>query len=473
MGNIRRFLLGIVLVSIAFIMLSSTVTVAEDTRFSGSVTVPQWNVGDKWGYKVPEYSYSSTYIGVGFEVVGTETINGHECYKVKIWWDSGYGSEEDGLDMDFDIPGFTYEYGYSGFAYFTTEDLAIAKFVMSFKMYIDFDGSKMMDMSNYGTRPSVDMPDIDDMKDWWFEVDMGFDVTYTFDPPFIMYDYPLELDKTWESSSEVTVDWSYKMKYDISDAYKDYIDQYAGEYSEYDMWAYANEEGSDTTSYTLNGNFEVVDESTVITDDGSYSVFEIDYDISISYTRGEYYDIPSTYGGMSAPGGDATLALCGGSDGSGTSYYDPVEGYPQKIDEGVYSTTTYSTVDPTNIENSYDNYSDSYGKSDRDGDDKKDDGNNMLLILALIIVVVVVVVVILVVFISKRKRHQYPPPGYYQGQGQQYPQAPPAQPQQQYPQQPQGQPPRDDYYQRQEPYPPQRPRNDYPPQEPRDNYPRY
>ena len=64
-----------ILIMLLMVFASTTMSVAGlDTSGSGIVTVPKWEKGDSWGYKVPEYMYSSTYIGIGFEVLGTKDV---------------------------------------------------------------------------------------------------------------------------------------------------------------------------------------------------------------------------------------------------------------------------------------------------------------------------------------------------------------------------------------------------------------
>jgi len=453
--KIRNFYL-LVLLTIAALLLSATLTAAA--RPSTTVSVPQWNEGDKWGYKIPQYTYASTYYGVGFEVVGTETINGYDCYKVKIWWDAAYGETTDNLEMDFEIPGYSYSYKYNGFAYFTKEKLALAKFTNGLQMKTSVDISKMTSLLN--TRQSdIDIGDyassLEMMEDWKYDIDCSFDITYDYNPPFVMYDFPLEVGKRWNSTSVVSVNWEYSTQWNMNYAMKKDLEELGdGVYTGIDA---ANEEGSDSTEFTLRGSFEVEAEDTVTTDIDTYSVLKIVFEITSDYTRATRAEPPESYEELAVPGGDATLSLIGGTAGSGTIYYDEQAGYPQQIETGSgYFSDSYSTVDPTSIENSY---NDDILDSSSFGSDKDSDaGDYFLIIFAAVIGIIILVVVILVVVLVRRMnrgQQQYPPGYPCTGYP---PQAPPQQypsPQQPYPQPPQ-QPP-------QPPQPPQQPPA-YPPQ---------
>ncbi len=448
MGRVTKWTNVLVLLSVVLILLITVVPLtsvaASGSRFSGSVAVPTWNKGDKWGYKIPQYAYSSSYYGVGFEVMGTETVNGYECYKVKIWWDAAYGSTEENYEMDMEIPGFFYSYKYLGYAYFTKEKLAIAKFTNELEMRTKFDGAAMS--AGYTTR-AIEEPDIGDytqylekMKSWKYDISYAFKITYDYDPPFVIYDYPLEANKKWESTSVVTINWDYSTKIYMNDAMKKDIEEmYGGSYTGIDA---TDEEGSDSTQFTLTGIFEITGEDTITTDTGSHSVFIIDYDISVSYTRGTRAEPPESYGGMSVPGGDATIALIGGSSGSGKSYFDPESGYAQKMEPSGYFSETYTTVNATSVEDSYNNL-DTSSSSGKDGDE----GIDILLIIALVVgITIAVVVVLVIVLVKKMNRYEYQQyPDQYQYQNQsQYPDQryPSQQPQQHTPYPPQNPPQR-------------------------------
>ncbi len=398
----------LVMISAVFLMVMSTMAAG----ISGTVTVPQWNTGKSWGYEVP--SYFGTY-GIGFEVVGTETVNGHECYDVKIWWDQSYGSEDDTYDLDIDVPGFSYSYLYEGHAYLTTAKLAIAKFTMSLQMRMNIDGSKMMDYSGYTRAEEYDESDYmelyESMKKWRMDMDYSFDATQTYDPPFVMYDYPLSSDSSWTSTSTVTTTWSYSVHTDMNEAMEKDMQMLSDEDLDIGFDFDTDEEDSDTDSFTLSGTFDVVGEDSVTTDSGTFSVFEIDYDISASYTRGtrSTSDILG-HGGVAAPGGDATMNLLGCGEGSGKSFFDPESGHPQKIETEGFGTETFETVDPTTIENTFSGLDAKGGTSSSDSDDEAD--NNMMLILGVVGIVVVIVIVVVVVVMSKKKKQigRAPPP---------------------------------------------------------------
>jgi hypothetical protein len=456
MARTIRITSVLALVTVLLFLLTTTIPMvgaaAEGSRALGTITVPQWKVGDTWGYQTGSYGY---YYGVGFEVVGKETVNGYECYKVKIWWDASYGTETN-YEMDFEMPGFSNTYKYVGYAYFTTEKLAIAKFTNELEMRTKYDGSELY--SGLGVR-GQDEFNIDDyadlletMKNWKSDIYCMFKITYDYNPPFVMYDYPLEVNKKWTSTSTVSVNWNYETSVFMNDAMKDYAKEMGG--TDLTGIDATNEEGSDSTEFSLTGSFEVLREDTVTTDTTTYDVFVIDYDILTSFTRAAGTEPPTYYSDVSVPGGEATLTIAGGNDGSGTSYFDPAAGYPQKIDTDGYYTDDYSTVEPDTIENSY---SDLAKPSSFAGGDKDDDGgvNTLLLVAGIIGIVMVIIIVVLVVLIKKmgkRGDQQYPPQGssqYQQPPQQQYPQYPPQQqpqqppqyPQQQYPPQPPQQPP--------------------------------
>jgi hypothetical protein len=403
----------VVLIMLLMVFVSATMSVVGlDTGGSGTVTVPQWEKGDRWGYKVPEYMYSSTYIGIGFEVTGTKNVNGYECYEVKIWWDSEFGSVE-GNEFEFEIPGYSATYRYVGYAYFTTEDLAVAKFSMDLDMRMQFDGSKA---SSLFTRQDIgdgDMGDFtelfDMMKDWKYDISYSMSMDYNYDPPFMMYDYPLEVGKAWNSTSTVSVSWDYSTEVWMNDAMKDEIgDFYTGDTSEME---FSEEDGSGTTEFTLTGSFEVLSQETLTTDTGNHEVFVIQYDVSTLSTRAQSYpyetdEPPDSYGDMYVPAGDSTMQLVGCSDGSGKSYYDATTGYPQKMESGGYFPETYSTVDPVNIENSYNDLSDSARLSDESDKETSAETNVLLLIAGVAITLVVLFVVL--IFISKKRMNQQP-----------------------------------------------------------------
>jgi hypothetical protein len=470
MIKMKRYFFVLVILNVILLLTLSALPVAgasvgaNGSRYSGSVNVPQWEKGDKWGYKIPQYAYSSDYYGVGFEVMGTETVDGNECYKVKIWWDASFGAEENGYELDMDIPGFSYSYRYEGFVYYTKDKLAIAKFTMELQMRMQYDGSKFT--TSYITRAQdgYDISDYTDylekMKKWKYDINYDFSIGYTYTPPFVMNDYPLELNKRWNSTSEVEVTWEYSTHIWMNSAMKNDIDDmYGGEYQGIDA---SDEEGSDTAQFTLTGSFEVTGEDTIETATGSHEVFTIAYDISMGFTRGTYTTPPESYGGMSVPGGDATLNLIGGSAGDGTSYFDAESGYAQKMDTGSYYTESYATVEPSTIENSYDDVVDSKRSG---GGDSDSSANNILFYLAAVIGTVVLLVIIMVIVLMKRSNRQQYQQGQYQHPQERYPQQSQQQPQQsqQYPQEqyprkqypPQGSP--------QQQYPPQRPEN---PQQP-------
>jgi hypothetical protein len=399
----------LVIVSMVFILLSSTVTVTaasgDGSRATGTVTVPEWKVGDKWGYKVPQYTYSSDYYGIGYEVVGSETVNGVDCYDVKIWWDASFGSDQLNYDYNFESTGFEYSYKYVGHAYFTKDKLAIAKFTNDLHMRMRYDGSKLTNLFN--TR-QIDYSDyLDSMQDWKYDIDYSIKLSQEYNPPFVMYDYPLELDKQWDSTSEVTISWEYYTHIYMNDAMKEYMnDVYGGEVVGLDA---TEEEGSDTTSYSITGSFEVLGEDTIETDTGSHSVFKIGYNIYPIFTRATRAEPPVNYGGMTVPGGDAALSLAGGAEGEGTAYLDTETGRPEKIESGSgYFTDSYTSVSPDSIENSY---SDEIKSSSFSSDNKKSDsGDYTLAILAGIIAVVMILVIVLLIFLIKRMNRQ-PPTG--------------------------------------------------------------
>ena len=465
MKRIKRNFFVLVILSVIFLLTVGALPAAgvsvgsSGSRFSGSVNVPQWEKGDKWGYKVPQYAYSSDYYGVGFEVVGTETVNGDDCYKVRIWWDASFGVEENENDMDMNIPGFLYSYRYEGYVYYTKDKLAIAKFTMELQMKMQYDGSKFS--TSYYTRAQdgYDFSDYTDylekMKKWKYDISYEFSMGYTYTPPFVMYDYPLELNKRWNSSSEVEVSWEYSTHIWMNSAMKNDIEEmYGGEYPGLDA---ADEEGSDSAQFTLSGSFEVAGNDTIETETGSHEVFTIAYDISMGLTRAGATP-PESYGGMSVPGGDATLSLIGGSDGSGTSYFDPKSGYPQKMDSGNYFTESYTTVEPSTIDNSYDDEVDT--KNSGGGDSDIDANSILLLILAGVIGTVVLLVVIIVVVLIKRSNRYQDQRGQYPNNQERYP---PQNQQQQYSRE---QYPREQYPTQgpQQQYP----REQYPPQRPED-----
>ena len=439
----------LVLISVLFIMIASSFAVSgapgNGSRFTGSVSVPDWKAGDKWGYKSSSYG---SILGVGFEVVGTETVNGNECYNVKVWWDSSYASDEEYYNQNTETSGFSYTYLYEGHAYFTKDKLAIAKFTNELQMRTKFDGSELL--AGTGTRSMDYSSYLENMKNWKYDISYSFKITYDYNPPFIMYDYPLEVGKKWDSESEVTVTWEYFTHIYMNDAMKSDIEElYGGEYTGFGD---TEEEGSDTSKFKLMGSFEVINEDSITTETGPHSIFTINYDISLDYTSQSRSTStpPTSYGSLAVPGGDATLNLVGGTSGSGTSYFDPEAGYSQKLDQGGYLSESYSTIDPSSIDNSYNNLSKSSSFS---SDSNDDTGLNILLILAAGIgIVVFVVIIIVVVLIKKMNKEQTPPypPGYNNQpyppeQLQQPPQPPPlARPhphQPPYPPQPSKQPP--------------------------------
>jgi hypothetical protein len=406
-----------ILIMLLMVFVSTTMSVVGvDTSGSGTVTVPKWEKGDNWGYKVPEYMYSSTYIGIGFEVLGTKDINGYECYEVKIWWDSEYGTE-DSNEFDFEIPGYSSTFRYVGYAYFTTEDLAVARFSMELDMRMQMDGSKASSMFTRQDFSEGDMSDfteiIDMMKDWKYDISYSMSMDYNYDPPFMMYDFPLEVGKKWNSTSTVSVSWEYSTDVWMNDAMKkDIGDLYAGDTSEME---FSEEEGSDSMEFTLTGSFEVLRQETVTTETGDHEVLVIQYDVSTITTRATTYpyetdEPPDSYGDMYVPAGDSTMQLVGCSDGSGKSYYDVTSGYPQKMESGGYFPETYSTVDPVTIENSYNDLSDSARLSDESDKETSAETNVLLLIAGVAVTLVVIFVVLIVVF--KKKMNQQPQQPY-------------------------------------------------------------
>jgi hypothetical protein len=401
-------------------MIFSAGAETSDSRATGTMDVPTWNVDDEWGYKIPQYAYSSYYYGVGMKVVGTETIDGAECYDIKIWWDGDYGADG-GSEIDYQVPGLTYQSQYIGHAYLTKDKLAIAKFENDLKAVMKFDGSQIM--SYYNTRQGdFDYTQyLDKMVNWKYDISYSFKITYVYDPPFVMYDFPLEVNKTWSSTSNVTITWEYSTNIYMSDQMKRDLEE-MGE-SNFTGIDDVQEEGTDSTQFTLTGSFEVVSEDSVDTDTGTHSVFEVAYDISSYYTRAAGEPPPEYYGDISLPGGDATLELVGGSEGSGTVYLNSESGRPEMVESGTYYTTTYSSVEPSSVTNSYDDEISKSSSSDGAGSDSSGFGDNstILLIIAGIIGTVVVLVLAIVVIIVKKinagqdqQYSQYPPPMAHQ-----------------------------------------------------------
>ncbi|WP_455391837.1 hypothetical protein [[Eubacterium] cellulosolvens] len=398
-----------VFVSLAIVFLLLAAIIPSAGAASGEV--PVWNKGDKWGYKIGEYGY---FYGVGFEVVGEETINDNECYKVKIWWDGEYG-EGSGYNFEYDEPWLSTTYKYVGYAYFTKTKLAIAKFTNEFVMRVKYDGSKFPTVTR--AQDGFDYSDytdlLENMKDWKYDIDTEFKITYEYNPPFVVYDYPLEVGKKWDSTSQVTVSWEYLMNYDMNAAMKSDWEEF-GDYGLSGI-EQTHDEGSDSTQFKLTGSFEVLREDSITTDvdTDSHNVFVIEYDVSADYiTRATYSEIPTEYEGMAAPGGDATLMIVGGKEGSGTTYLDMEEGYPQKVDTGGYFSGEYTTVDPSSVENTYNDLAKSSSYSEDEG------GDNTLLIIAAVIAVVMVVIIVVLFFLIKRMSRSQEPP-------QQPPQQPP------------------------------------------------
>jgi hypothetical protein len=349
-------------------------------------------------------------------------------------------------------------------------------------MMFKFDGSEFGDLSDLYTltraqdyysdyevsESDYTMPE--NIENWKFDMLYSYECSFDYNPPFVMYDYPLELDKTWDSTSTVTQSWKYRAKVTMNDDME--ADLKNQEISlDYMMFDTMEEEDSGSSEYTLSGSFEVVGEDTVTTFEGVKSVFEIDFDIEMSgYYSNSFrsrYNEDIGYDTLSLPGDTATMSIVGGTDGQGTSYLDPEKGYPQKFQSGeYYSTTTYETVEPSSVENSYDNLAEAsdFGSGEED--------NTLLIILAIVAIVVVVIVVLVMFLIKRNKKRRQQYYAAYGGQGQPYyppgQQPPPAQPQpQQQEQYPPPQPaPRDDYYR-------DRPLDDYNKNRPRDDYQRY
>jgi hypothetical protein len=239
--------------------------------------------------------------------------------------------------------------------------------------------------------------------------------------------------------------------------------------------------------YKLTGSFEVLNEENISTDAGTFNVFVIEYNIFTTdfVTRArdiwdyETDEPPEEYGDISVPGGDSNLVLVGGGEGSGKSYVDTTTGRPEKIEDGSsYFSETYSSMDPTLIENSYDNLA---GPSNF-GDEKSDDNDSgsfpILYVVAAIAAVLIIVFIVILFFVKKRMKQQleqqrsYGQPAQDQNPQNQYqypsqfnstPQQPEQQqyPQQPYPTQQPPQPPQQNmqssYYQQ-----PQQPNQPYP-----------
>jgi hypothetical protein len=333
-------------------------------------------------------------------------VNGYECYDVKIWWDSSYGSEYDTYDMNVDMQGISYSYLYEGHAYFTKEKLAIAKFTLDLQMRMQFDGSEFN--YDYMTRAQSDYDYSDyskyleSIQDWKYDVSLSFGIEYDYNPPFVMYDYPLELYKSWNSTSEVSVSWEYSTHVWMNNAMKDAMQEMYGA----DMFGFdaIDEEGSDSTEFMLYGTFEITDEETVVTEAGTFQIFIIEFDITTNfgYTRAVGTTPPTSYSSMALPGGDSTLNLIGTGSGSGKSYFDPEAGYPQKMDYGTgyYYYDTYSSVEPNTIEDSYPELKESL----KSGDGDSGDGGDMTLLIMILIITAAMISIFVIVLIVARKR---------------------------------------------------------------------
>ena len=419
MSRVLKIYCILVILTIVMLLTTSMISVSAEngtrTRESGTLTVPVWNVGDKWGYKIPQYYYSSDYYGVGFEVVGTEKLNGIDCYKVQIWWDSMYGIENS-TDFDFVQSGLSASYKYVGYAYFTKENLAIVKFSMDLAMKMKFDGSEFS--VYFDTRAQTEQYDdssyisdmLDNMLDWKYDISYDFSISYTYDPPFVMYDYPLLVGKKWNASSTVTVDWEYSTKIWMNDAMKKDMEELSSENPE---MQFDEEKGSNSTEFGLNGAFEVIGEDTIYTDSGEHEVFIIQYNI---YSYGsnqraipsDENDVPELdYGEIEVPGGDATLELVGGTSGTGKSYLDSSSGHPQKMENGYsYYSDTYSSVDPTTIENSYNNLEKSSKHDESDDGFKVDDNTATLLFITGLTVAMVISMVVVLLMFSRRSKYK-------------------------------------------------------------------
>jgi hypothetical protein len=303
---------------------------------------------------------------------------------------------------------------------------------MELDMRMQFDGSKI---SSLLTRQDISDGDFSDftelfdlMKDWKYDISYSMSMDYDYDPPFVMYDYPLEVGKKWNSTSTVSVSWDYSTKVWMNDAMKKEIgDLYEGDTSELE---FSEEDGSDSMEFSLTGTFEVLSQETLITDTGDHDVFVIQYDISTLSTRAETYpyetdEPPDQYGDLNVPAGDSTMQLVGCTDGSGKSYYDATSGFPQKMESGGYFPETYSTVDPVTIENTYNDLSESARLSDESDKETSGGDMNVLLLIAGIAVGLVVIFVVLIVVLNKRmkqpQQQQQQQPPYQQQQQQPYP----------------------------------------------------
>ncbi len=433
MEKLLRYLFVLVMICAVFILICNNFSGAaaelSGTRFSGSVAVPQWKIGDTWGYKIPQYSYSSYYFGVGFEVVGTETVNGYECYDVKIWWDASYGSDYGDFNMNVDVSGISYSYLYEGHAFFTKDKLAIAKFTLDLQMRMQFDGSEFNYDFQTRAQSNVDYSDymdyLDNMHDWKYDLSTSLSLEYNYNPPFVMYDYPLELYKKWNSTSEVSIDWEYSTYVWMNDAMKKTMSEMYGS----DLFGFdtIDEEGSDSTEYTLFGSFEVTDKDTIVTDTGTFQVFIIEFDVTtdFGYSRAVGTEPPESYGGISLPGNDATMNLLGIGSGSGKYYLDPEAGYAQKMElgSGYYYSDTYSSVEPDTIEDSYSELADSLKTGD---DDSSDTGADLtLFFIILIITAAMISIFVILLFIGRKRANNYQPPTGYQNYHDQYQYPPP------------------------------------------------